>query len=296
LSKSPRTNLIRAVRLLPEAVKVGLGPLPDEQVEVLSPVDPGREAAVRDEHAGLLDEVERLRESIRRVEQENRDLAARVALSEKELSDERRKLEANRQRMKADMEAEAESVRKAAEVEGAERGRSAGYEEGARKAREEIALEYEQKVSSLVALLESVHASLDQSAEELANLGMPRLIRLWERMLSRMLRREVELSDDTVQRVLRGILERLSDRDRILVYLNPADAERTSGRRDVFGDLLLGVKHLEFIPDVNVEEGSCIVETNLGIYDARWRTQLEQIHQEIDHLFVEGRKDDSEDV
>jgi len=296
LSKSPRTNLIRAVRLLPEAVKVGLGPLPDEQVEVLSPVDPGREAAVRDEHAGLLDEVERLRESIRRVEQENRDLAARVALSEKELSDERRKLEANRQRMKADMEAEAESVRKAAEVEGAERGRSAGYEEGARKAREEIALEYEQKVSSLVALLESVHASLDQSAEELANLGMPRLIRLWERMLSRMLRREVELSDDTVQRVLRGILERLSDRDRILVYLNPADAERTSGRRDVFGDLLLGVKHLEFIPDVNVEEGSCIVETNLGIYDARWRTQLEQIHQEIDHLFVEGRKDDSENV
>jgi len=296
LSKSPRTNLIRAVRLLPEAVKVGLGPLPDETVELLSPVDPGRESAVRDEHAGLLDEVERLRESIRRVEQENRDLAARVALSEKELSDERRKLEANRQRMKADMEAEAESVRKAAEVEGAERGRSAGYEEGARKAREEIALEYEQKVSSLVALLESVHASLDQSAEELANLGMPRLIRLWERMLSRMLRREVELSDDTVQRVLRGILERLSDRDRILVYLNPADAERTSGRRDVFGDLLLGVKHLEFIPDVNVEEGSCIVETNLGIYDARWRTQLEQIHQEIDHLFVEGRKDDSENV
>ncbi|OPZ40509.1 MAG: flagellar assembly protein H [Synergistetes bacterium ADurb.BinA166] len=296
MSKSPRTNLIRAVRLLPEAVKVGLGPLPDETVELLSPVDPGRESAVRDEHAGLLDEVERLRESIRRVEQENRDLAARVALSEKELSDERRRLEADRQRMKADMEAEAESVRKAAEVEGAERGRSAGYEEGARKAREEIALEYEQKVSSLVALLESVHASLDQSAEELANLGMPRLIRLWERMLSRMLRREVELSDDTVQRVLRGILERLSDRDRILVYLNPADAERTSGRRDVFGDLLLGVKHLEFIPDVNVEEGSCIVETNLGIYDARWRTQLEQIHQEIDHLFVEGRKDDSEDV
>ncbi len=296
MSKSPRTNLIRAVRLLPEAVKVGLGPLPDETVELLSPVDPGRESAVRDEHAGLLDEVERLRESIRRVEQENRDLAARVALSEKELSDERRRLEADRQRMKADMEAEAESVRKAAEVEGAERGRSAGYEEGARKAREEIALEYEQKVSSLVALLESVHASLDQSAEELANLGMPRLIRLWERMLSRMLRREVELSDDTVQRVLRGILERLSDRDRILVYLNPADAERTSGRRDVFGDLLLGVKHLEFIPDVNVEEGSCIVETNLGIYDARWRTQLEQIHQEIDHLFVEGRKDDSENV
>ncbi len=296
MSKSPRTNLIRAVRLLPEAVKVGLGPLPDESVEVLSPVDPGRETAVRDEHAELLEEADQLRDAVRRVEQENRDLAARVTLSEKELSDERRRLETDRQRMKADMEAAAEAVRKAAEVEGAERGRSAGYEEGARKAREEIALEYEQKVSSLVALLESVHAALYESAEELAGLGMPRLIRLWERMLSRMLRREVELSDDTVQRVLRGILERLSDRDRILVYLNPADAERTSGRRDVFGDLLLGVKHLEFIPDANVEEGSCIVETNLGIYDARWRTQLEQIHQEIDHLFVEGRKDDSENV
>ncbi len=190
--------------------------------------------------------------------------------------------------------AEYESLRAKAAAEGAAEGREAGYSEGLEEARREIAQEYEKNVASLVSLLEHVHASLASRTDELAALAMPRLIRLWELMLSRMLHREAEISEGAVLPVLRSLLERLSDRDRILVYLNPEDVERTAERRDVFGDLLRGVKHLEFISDANVEKGSCIVETNLGIYDARWRTQLEQIHTEIEHLFIEGRKNDDD--
>ena len=63
-------------------------------------------------------------------------------------------------------------------------------------------------------------------------------------------------------------------------------------RRDEYSDLLRGVRHLEFTPDPNVDAGSCIVETNMGIYDARWRTQLEQVAGEIERLFLEGGAED----
>jgi len=52
-----------------------------------------------------------------------------------------------------------------------------------------------------------------------------------------------------------------------------------------FGEILRGVKRLELKPDAHVDKGSCIVETNLGIYDARWRTQFEQIDGVVDSLF-----------
>ncbi|MDI9370229.1 MAG: hypothetical protein GX181_02610 [Synergistaceae bacterium] len=288
--KFSKAKIIRAVRVLPEAVKIGLAPeeaeAPEESLDSQGP----REAE-RGGDESLQKEIERLKVELENERLENSDLVSRLSLSEKEMVRERENLAAERDRMKAAMQAEAESLKKKAAVEGAEEGRKAGYEEGAATAREEISREYEEKVSSLVSVLEGVHASLKGSGEDLAALVMPRLIRLWELMLSRMLHREVELSEDTVVPVLRTLMERLSDRESILVYLNPGDAEQTADRRDEFGDLLLGVKHLEFIPDPNVEKGSCVVETNLGIYDARWRTQLEQIQKEIDHLFIEGRKD-----
>lgn len=293
MSKFSRANIIRAVRVLPEAVKVGMSPVAAEAPDDVA-AESGARDVEQDRDAALNREIDRLRAELHAAEQQNRDFLARLSLSEKEMAKERERLAAERQEMKAAIEAEAAALKKMAATEGAEEGRKSGYEEGVTRAREEIALEYETRVASLVSLLEGVHTALDASSAELAALGMPRLIRLWELILSRMLHREVEVSEGTVLPILRSLMERLSDRESILVYLNPADAEHTAERKDEFGDLLLGVKHLEFIPDLNVEKGSCIVETNLGIYDARWRTQLEQIQKEIDHLFIEGRKDAAE--
>ncbi len=293
MSKFSRANIIRAVRVLPEAVKVGISPVAEEVPDDVV-AESGAKEVEQDRDAALNREIERLRAELHAAEQQNRDFLARLSLSEKEMAKEREKFAAERQGMKTAIEAEAAALKKKAATEGAEEGRKSGYEEGVTRAREEIALEYETRVASLVSVLEGVHTALDESSAELAALVMPRLIRLWELMLSRMLHREVEVSEGTVLPILRSLMERLSDRESILVYLNPADAEHTAERKDEFGDLLLGVKHLEFIPDLNVEKGSCIVETNLGIYDARWRTQLEQIQKEIDHLFIEGRKDAAE--
>lgn len=285
--------MLRVVRVLPDAVKIGSSSSDDgSEEENAAGILPEERSA--DLPTQLTEEISRLKARVAESEAENRELAARAGVIERELAGEREHLAAERKKMKTEMEAEGRSLRKKSASEGFEEGRKAGYDEGIENARQEAAREYERKISSLVTLLEGVHAALAAEMEALASLQMPRLVRMWELLLSRMLRREVALDEGIAFEVLRGVLERLSDRERILVYVNPADADQVSKRKDVFGDLLRGVKHLEFIPDGNVDEGSCIVETNLGIYDARWRTQLEQIGQEIDRLFIEGRKDGSD--
>ena len=295
MSKYPRANVIRAARLLSETVKVGSFALeadidPEEQVTASRSASEVERDALHE----LKEEVSRLEAALKDAQREIRDFVARLSLSEQELNKEKERSAAEYGKLEAAHEAEFQAIKKSAEAKGVEEGRKRGYNEGLLKAREEISKEYERSVASLVAQLEGVHAALAERTEGLAALAMPRLVRLWELMLSKMLHHEVEVSEDAVRSVLKDVLERLSDRERLVVYLNPSDVERTSERKDVFGDLLRGVRHLEFIPDANVEQGSCIVETNLGIYDARWRTQLEQIHEEIERLFIEGRKNDEE--
>lgn len=287
-----RPNVLRAVRVLSETVKVGSlisGDEPEKASRSSSRVPPPSDPLV------LLREELALAESrLERAETEITLLSSRNRVLGEEFQAERKKAQEEERQRAAALEAEGAALRKRSVEEGFSEGKRAGYSEGQEQARREMKRHYEAKVASLVALLENIHAALSDRLEGLSALHLPQLIRMWELLLSRMLQQQVTLREDTAMLVLREVLERVSDRERILVYLNGDDLEGILSRKDSFGDLLRGVKHLEYLPDANVEKGSCIVETNLGIYDARWRTQLEQIGKDIDHLFIEGRNDDAE--
>lgn len=292
MSKALRPNVLRAVRLLPEAVRIGNAPSGSED----PPERPSSDLSAPDHPGDLLtqltDELSLLKKKLEETEKENKTLLSRAERFESELSAEKKRLEKDRIEMTDKLEAEALAARGQATSEGFEEGRKTGYEQGIDDARKEAAREAREKIQSMVALLGAVYDSLKEKVDDLADLQMPRLIRMWEFLLSRMLCREAALDEGTARRVLAGVLERISDKDRVFVYLNPEDLEGVQAKKDEFGELLRGVKHLEFTPDRNVDVGSCIVETNLGIYDARWRTQLEQIAAEIDRLFIEGGAED----
>ncbi|MBL3538773.1 FliH/SctL family protein [Aminivibrio sp.] len=288
MSKLLRPNVLRAVRLLPEAVRIGNVPRDKRENQEKIPREPEAGNHPVDLLSQLNEELSLLKTRLEESEREKRDLAFRASVFEEELSRERVRLEEERQKMVSALETEGAAARKKAVSEGFEEGRKAGYEQGIENARKEAAKEAGDKVRSAVSLLESVHRSLEENLGALCSLQMPRLIRMWEFLLSRMLRKEVSIDGETAVRMLRGVLERISDKERVIVYLNPEDVDAVRGRKDEFSDLLRGIRHLEFIPDGNVDAGSCIVETNLGIYDARWRIQLEQVSGEIEHLFIEG--------
>ncbi|HHV52227.1 MAG TPA: flagellar assembly protein FliH [Synergistaceae bacterium] len=265
-------KLLKAVRLIPQAVKVTS--LNGQQADLRS-AERVSEEKKEEEEATLRKTVEQLR-------QENAALRT-------ELDGERKRLEAERRNMTLKMSQEAEKLREKALREGYEEGYRRGAEQGKIEAIEAVREENIKKISSLVGLLESIHEELKNSLDVLLLANEAKLVRLWEKILSRLLFQRASLDEGLVLRVLKEILARASDRERILIYLNPSDLTYAESHSDELAELLRGVKHLEFIPDDNVDKGSCVVETNLGVYDARWRTQLEQISQELDKVLLEGR-------
>jgi len=272
LSDHLSPKLLKAVRLIPQAVKVTS--LNEQQADLRS-AERVSEEKKEEEEATLRRTVEQLR-------QENAALRT-------ELDEERKRLEAERRNMTLKISQEAEKLREKALREGYEEGYRRGAEQGKIEAIEAVREENIKKISSLVGLLESIHEELKNSLDVLLLANEAKLVRLWEKILSRLLFQRASLDEGLVLRVLKEILARASDRERILIYLNPSDLTYAESHSDELAELLRGVKHLEFIPDDNVDKGSCVVETNLGVYDARWRTQLEQISQELDKVLLEGR-------
>ena len=315
-------RVLRAVRLLPQAVKIGIPDEPEQpagepeeeekpggegntppprSLSSRPPIRPqkpvGKPAPPRpNPNKPLLDKIEALQQSLKEAEARNEELAR----ERDQLASEIDGVKADYENRKRELEAEsasnaakaADEARAKAKTEGWEKGHSEGLSE----ARAEVEKEYRDRFSGLVASLEKFSQRLEQSFSDLVALNQPRMIRLWTKMLQRMVQRQVELYPDTINHVLANVLSHLSDKNQIVIYVAPDDLDRLKADMDTeFQEELRGVRHLELKPDPNVDPGSCIVETGLGVYDARWRTQMGQVESVVDSVFQQIAKEEKEE-
>ena len=302
-------RVLRTVRLLPQAVKIGIleseikqsAPSAKPQPEPKSPrpeKNPLSQPKVQVRNQEQTREIEELTAQVKALT----NSLSNAEVKNFELSDAKKKLEseidsvkADYQRRKNQLESEASSNAKRIADQAREKaiteGQTRGYEEGLKKARIEIEQEYLKKFSGLAGVIETIGKRLEENFEGLVNLNQPRLIRVWSEMLRRMLQRQVELNPDTIDYVLSELLSRLSDKNQILIYVSPEDMKHLEGELDTkFQEALRGVKKLELKSDPNVETGSCIIETGLGVYDARWKTQMSQVESVVDEVFQQVKK------
>ena len=248
-------RVLRAVRLLPEAVKIGVSSEPEEPEELESEGsgegEPEVKAEVKeqeDKNQELNKKLEReraeaLRKSDERLSpllnkqnkeltQKVRDLQAdldRLEIEKLGIEEAKNKLESENNNVKADyenrkceIEANADAMAKQAADEarakGHDEGFNSGHAEGLAAARKEVEQEYLNKFSGLMQILNNINKKLDENFAELVNLNQPRMVRLWSEMLKRMLARQVELNPETVESVLSDVLTRLSDKSQIVIY------------------------------------------------------------------------------
>lgn len=302
-------RVLRTVRLLPQAVKIGIleseikqdGTKPAEPKtpeKVQSPEAPRKaQVKVPERYAKEIEEltahVKMLANSLSTAEVKNMELSEDNMRLQGEIGAVRSDYEQRRKKLENEAQANAKRIADKAREQAATEGQIKGYEEGMAKARAEVEKEYQEKFAALAGVIENLGKKLEANFAELVKLNEPRMIRVWTEMLRRMLYRQVELNPETIDSVLSELLSRLSDKNQILIYVSPDDMKHLEGELDVkFRESLRGTKRLELKSDPNIEKGSCIVETGLGIYDARWKTQMTQVESVVDEIFQQIGKED----
>jgi len=158
---------------------------------------------------------------------------------------------------------EAEAIKEHAKQSGIEEARRMAEETASDKVKEAIAMLNE-------AVIERKKIIKDAEGE---------ILRLSLKVAEQIIRSEVSLHRDVCLNIVADAINRVSDREQVIIRVNKEDLENIKKYKDRIGSSVDGIKSLSVVEDGTVEPGGCVVETNLGYVDARISTKITAIEE-----------------
>lgn len=168
-----------------------------------------------------------------------------------------------------------EIIRKAMEEAEAikEESREAGMEEAKRQAEETASDKVKEAMETLnQAVNERKKIIKDAEAE---------ILRLSLKVAEQIIKSEVSLHRDVTLNIISDAVSRVSDREQVIIRVNREDVENVKKYKDRIGSVVDGIKSLSIVEDNAVDQGGCVIETNLGYVDARISTKIAAIEEAL---------------
>lgn len=173
--------------------------------------------------------------------------------------------------------ASAEERAAAMQADAEHRGYEAGLERGLAEARART----EQAVEALAAAERSMAELHDRHVAETEAAAVDLAYQIAEKVIGATIASDRE----AVLGVVSGALLRTTDRDHLVLEVNPGDFELVRDSASELAARLGGINRMEVVSERRVEAGGCVVRTEAGEIDARVSSQLERVRQ----LLAEAR-------
>lgn len=138
-----------------------------------------------------------------------------------------------------------------------------------------------------------VHAMADQIAQMPDRLA-PQVTAMALEVAARIVRAELSVRPERVADIVRGAIRRATDRERLMIHVNPSDVAIVREAAPEFGTQIGGITRVEVVDDPRIPAGGCIVETPSGDIDARLATQFERLAQALADVPDEELVDDGD--
>lgn len=163
-----------------------------------------------------------------------------------------------------------------AERDGMVQGKEKGFEAG----REEMA--------NLIKEAKNVLEQSKRERELVIRSIEPEIAKLSIRIAEKIIQTQVEINQDIVINMIRAALDKVKQRDEVVIKVNQEDYDYVREKKDVFACMVEGLKSMEILVDPGVERGGCIIETNLGNVDARISTQIQTVQLAFEKVTKEA--------
>jgi flagellar assembly protein FliH len=167
--------------------------------------------------------------------------------------------------------ASAEERAAAMQAEAEHRGYEAGLERGLAEARART----EQAVEAFAAAERSLAELHDRYVAETEAAAVDLAFQIAEKVIGATIASDRE----AVLGVVSGALLRTTDRDHLVLEVNPGDFELVRDSAAELAARLGGISRMEVVSERRVEAGGCVVRTEAGEIDARVSSQLERVRQ-----------------
>jgi flagellar assembly protein FliH len=231
----------------------------EEKARLLAVAREEAEAIKKEAERVAFDEVKRKNNQAQKIRQEAEDEAKRL-------------LEEARQqaaRLEEEIRGRVEKIEAEARQQGAGEGREQGYQEG--RAEVQRLIDNLQRIIS--AAIERRNLIIEEAETQVINL----VLLIAKKVIKVISENQKNVVINNVVQALR----KLKSRGEVVIRVNLADLELTSGHIGDFMKMVENVKSITVLEDSSVDRGGCILETDFGQIDARISSQLSEIEERI---------------
>lgn len=113
-----------------------------------------------------------------------------------------------------------------------------------------------------------------QRSEELAKGWEETMLRLSVRVAEKIVGEQLRLHPDTIVDIVREVLKNIRLGKHLSIQVNQSEAQQVRARVDRLKEALGSSSEIEIVASASVPTGGCVIDSELGIIDARLETQL----------------------
>jgi flagellar assembly protein FliH len=150
-----------------------------------------------------------------------------------------------------------------------------GYDEGLARGLAEARVQAENALAALAAAERSLADMRDAYLTRAEAAAVELAFQIAEKVVGA----TIAADPEAVLGVVSGALLRTTDRDHLVVEVNPGDFELVRDAAAELAARLGGINRIEVVSERRVEVGGCVVRTEEGEIDARISAQLERVRQ-----------------
>jgi flagellar assembly protein FliH len=165
----------------------------------------------------------------------------------------------------------------AIEAEARERGRQAAQEEAERTSQKYV----DERLQSLIPALEQSILAIQHSRETWLRHWERNTVRLAASIAERLTQRELSQTPEISLDWIREALELVTGESRVTLRLNPADFETLGERAMNLVGSLSKVGAATVVPDAEIQQGGCRVDTDFGSIDQQLSQKLRRIEEDL---------------
>lgn len=165
----------------------------------------------------------------------------------------------------------------AIEAEAQERGRQAAQEQAQRTSQKYV----DERLQSLIPALEQSILAIQHSRETWLRHWERNTVRLATSIAERLMQRELSQSPEISLNWIREALELVTGESRVTLRLNPADFETLGERAKHLVASLSKVSAATVVPDPEIQQGGCRVDTDFGSIDQQLSQKLKRIEEDL---------------
>ncbi len=152
---------------------------------------------------------------------------------------------------------------------------------GRQAAADEIGKQLQQQLATLMPAMRQTVQEIQHSKQAWLAHWEKSGVHLATAIAERLIRKHLPESPELTLTLVREALELAAGSAQIRVHLNPADHETLGGQVESIVKELSGLAPTELVPNENISPGGARVETEFGIIDQQFESQLARIEEEL---------------